>query len=88
MFVPPGTKIDAALRVKAAGAPILASPQGYRYFYTVSSGGPMVSAGRSLVRSRLQLGDHGLGDRQGRVAGRVSFCREAARAVRRRHRLF
>jgi len=36
-FVKPGTPIDARLRAKAAGAPILAKPDGYQYFYTRSA---------------------------------------------------
>ncbi len=37
LFVSPGTRIDARLRAKAAGAPILAKPDGYQYFYTRSA---------------------------------------------------
>ena len=41
LFVPAGTKIDTALRVKAAGRPILAEPDGYPYFYKISTGDPL-----------------------------------------------
>jgi hypothetical protein len=39
LFVSPGTRIDAALRAKAQGAPIVLKPGGYPYFYT-ECGGP------------------------------------------------
>jgi len=41
MFVPPGTVIDDALRAQANGAPVVAQPNGYRYFYTTSTGGAL-----------------------------------------------
>jgi hypothetical protein len=40
LFVPAGTKVDAALRAKAGDRPILAQPSGYSYFYTISTGTP------------------------------------------------
>src|SRR5271157_3610849 len=40
LFVPAGTRIDAALRTKAGDRPILAEPAGYPYFYMISTGSP------------------------------------------------
>lgn len=39
VFVSPGTIVDDSLRAAAAGAPILLQPNGYRYFFTTSTGG-------------------------------------------------
>jgi hypothetical protein len=49
LFVPAGTKIDAALRTQAGDRPILAEPNGYPYFYLISTGSPTPVPGKPGV---------------------------------------